>query len=54
MKNRPDKKIQHCDFSADIITIPTNNYGLLGVMMSFGQMYYLIESFVSNYTLWVD
>ena len=51
MKNRPDKTIQHYEFSYDIISIPTNNYGLTGVMMSFGHMYYLIQAFVSNYTM---
>ena len=51
MKNRPDKTIQYYEFSDDIITICTNNYGLFGVMMSFGNMYYLIEDFLSNYTV---
>ena len=51
MKNRPDKTIQQYEFIADIISIPTNNYGLSGVMMSFGQMYYLIQAFIINYTV---
>ena len=42
LKNRP---------SYDIISIPTKNYGLSGVMMSFGHMYYIIQAFVSNYTV---
>ena len=38
MKNRPDQPIRHHEFSADIFSIPTIDYGLSGVMASFGHV----------------